>query len=256
MHKLVAVDLDDTLIRNDWQISDRTVEVLLRWRKERGPVVIATGRPPRMTRMIREELHSFPWICYNGAIAFENGREIYRNEIAPELLRPIVSFILNEAPHEWLGLEIDDVLYMNHPQTNRSGAVHVEDLLTYANRPSAKILLFREAYDTFTQLYPQLFLKMQPLVSDRVSLVQVMAATASKGTALKALVPQWGYTMENVVAFGDDINDVEMVRDSGFGVAVANAVDEVKSVANRITASNHDEGVAVVLEELLDGEGE
>ena len=76
MLKRVATDLDDTLIRNDWKVSDRTVELLYRWRDERGPVVIATGRPPRMTRKIREELHEFPWICYNGAIAYEEGQEI------------------------------------------------------------------------------------------------------------------------------------------------------------------------------------
>ncbi|MEM7125158.1 MAG: HAD family hydrolase [Chloroflexota bacterium] len=251
MYKLVAVDLDDTLIRNDWKVSDRTVETLFRWRAERGPVVIATGRPPRMTRKIREELHGLPWICYNGAIALEEGQAIYRNEIQPDVLRPIVSLLLEEAPDDWIGLEIDDILYMSQPLENKSDALHVDELLAYADQPSAKILLSRETFHTFHERHPDLFAQTQPLVSDRVSMVQIQAQNASKGTALATLVPGWGYTMQNVVAFGDDVNDVEMIRDSGMGVAVENAVDEVKAVANRITASNHDEGVALVLEELL-----
>lgn len=251
MLKLVATDLDDTLIRNDWKVSDRAVAALRRWQEERGPVLIATGRPPRMTRRIREELHDFPWICYNGAIAYENGEEIYRNNIEPVQLRPIVERLLTEMPDEWTGLEIEDVLYMNHASEYRFGTVQVDDLLAYTDKSAAKILTTRAAYLALSQADPGLFEETTPLVSDRVSMVQIQAKTASKGTALMELVPRWGYAMENVIAFGDDVNDVEMVRDSGLGVAVDNAVDEVKAVANRITASNEDEGVALILEELL-----
>ncbi len=251
MLKLIATDLDDTLIRNDWKVSDRAVAALHRWQDERGPVVIATGRPPRMTRRIREELHAFPWICYNGAIAYENGEEIYRNHIEPDQTRPIVERLLTEMPNEWIGLEIDDILYMNQSGEYRVGTVQVDDLMAYTEQPAAKILTTREAFTSLFQADPTLFDSTSPLVSDRVSMVQIQAKTASKGTALRELVPRWGYAMENVIAFGDDVNDIEMVRDCGLGVAVDNAVDEVKAVANRITASNHDEGVALILEELL-----
>lgn len=89
------------------------------------------------------------------------------------------------------------------------------------------------------------------LVSEKVSMVQVMAPNASKGTALATLVSRWGYSMENVIAFGDDINDTEMLRDAAVGVAMANAVEPLKAVANRMTGTNDEEGVAVVLEEYL-----
>lgn len=251
MLKLVATDLDDTLIRNDWKVSDRTVDLLHQWQDERGPVVIATGRPPRMTRKIREELHEFPWICYNGAIAYEKGEEIYRNNIEQTQLNLILDRFNELVPDEWLGLEIEDILYMNQPNERRSGAVHVDDLYGYTERSAAKVLMTPQTFFTLRDAAPNLFDGTHPLVSERVSMVQIQAHNASKGTALATLVPRWGYQMENVVAFGDDVNDVEMIRDSGLGVAVDNAVDEVKAVANRITASNHDEGVAMILEELL-----
>ena len=65
------------------------------------------------------------------------------------------------------------------------------------------------------------------------------------------MVEQWGATLDNVVAFGDDTNDIEMVRQSGLGVAMTNAVAEVKAVARRHAPTNDEDGVACVLEELL-----
>ena len=64
----------------------------------------------------------------------------------------------------------------------------------------------------------------------------------------------WGIALSSVVAFGDDTNDVEMLRECGLGVAMANAVDEVKAVADFITLNNDDDGVGIVLEKLLAGE--
>jgi hydroxymethylpyrimidine pyrophosphatase-like HAD family hydrolase len=78
-----------------------------------------------------------------------------------------------------------------------------------------------------------------------------MSATADKSNALAHLVERWGYSIEQVVAFGDDINDVGMVAASGLGVAVENAVPEVIAVADHVTASNNADGVAAVLREFL-----
>jgi hydroxymethylpyrimidine pyrophosphatase-like HAD family hydrolase len=96
---------------------------------------------------------------------------------------------------------------------------------------------------------------VRALVSTKVALVQVMARTASKGAALEAMVERWDLSLANVVAFGDDVNDVEMIESCGLGVAMANAVDEVKAVADFATTSNNEDGVAVVLERLLAEDG-
>ncbi|MDE0463623.1 MAG: HAD hydrolase family protein, partial [Caldilineaceae bacterium] len=65
------------------------------------------------------------------------------------------------------------------------------------------------------------------------------------------LLERWGVGMEAVISFGDDVNDVEMVAEAGLGVAMSNAVPEVKAAADRMTVSNKEDGVAVVLEEFL-----
>ncbi|RIK38376.1 MAG: hypothetical protein DCC57_20950 [Chloroflexi bacterium] len=89
------------------------------------------------------------------------------------------------------------------------------------------------------------------LLSDKYSLVQILAASADKAEALRFVVERWQLDMSQVAAFGDDVNDVEMVRNAGLGVAVENAIPAVKAVANRVTRSNDEDGVALILAELL-----
>ena len=88
-------------------------------------------------------------------------------------------------------------------------------------------------------------------ITPKFRLVQIQSGTADKSTALKALVEEWGYSLTDVVAMGDDVNDTEMLRVSGFGVAVENALPEVKAAANRVTVSNDEDAVALIVEELL-----
>jgi len=247
---VAAVDLDDTIVRSDWTVSERTLRALRTWQERRGPVVIATGRPPRSTRKIPDVLHAHPWICYNGAVAHIDGEEIYRNLVPIEVVHQILEQFRQHDPTLWLGLEINDRLYINQP-TNRADAIHVENLLEVADQPVAKVLVRVDdaaQIDAYLAVLPE---GVRALVSTKVPLVQVMAHTASKGAALAALVARWDLALENVVAFGDDVNDVEMVQESGLGVAMNNAVPEVKAVADCITASNDDDGVALVLEKLL-----
>ena len=250
MLSIVAVDLDETLVRSDYTISTRTLNALFRWREERGPVVIATGRPPRWTRKIPESLHGFPWICYNGAIAYEQGETVYENMIPVPIMQEIVTLLQREAPDQRMVLEIDDNHYSSQP-FDRSDVQHVPNLMDVAHAPAAKILFPMETFIALRSELDAYASAIQPLVSEKVSMVQLMATTASKGAALAALTGRWGYQMSNVVAFGDDVNDIEMVADSGLGIAMANAVESLKNVANRITLANDDDGVAVVLEELM-----
>ncbi len=251
---IAAIDLDDTLVRNDWTISERALAAIARWQSERGPVVIATGRPPRWTRKIPEVLHTTPWICYNGALAFEDGEEIYRNMLPAETVRRLLEFFTEAQPESRIGLEIDDWLHVNRlveSDEARDDVRLAEDLLALAAQPTAKILLTSEHFHALRDQIEAVSGGAAFLVSSKVHMVQMMAPDASKATALRHLAARWGYGMENVVAFGDDVNDMEMIRDAGLGVAMANAVAEVKAVADRSAPSNDEDGVAAVLEELL-----
>ena len=264
MYSVLAVDLDDTLLTDDKSVSPRTMAALEAWRAGGRRIVIATGRPPRVTRSIPAALHDFPWICYNGAWLEVQSNVLYRATIPVEDARRIIAAIQKAAPDCPLGIEIEDRLYTNR-QAERPGARVVEDVLAHTDRPAAKILTSLTELDA-AQLQPanrqasarpsdtllrELPASARALISPKYDLVQVIPSGASKATALRWLLARWGLSLDEVIAFGDDVNDVEMVAEAGLGVAMANATPEVKAAADRLTASNEEDGVAAVLEEFL-----
>ncbi len=254
MTYIAALDLDDTLLHSDHTLSPATREALQQWRRCGHHVVIATGRPPRSAgESLPDELRGVPWICYNGAEIWQGDRNIYRNLLSAHDTHAIISMLLASRPESVLGLEIDDVLYLNRPW-QRAYSYELADLLATADRPAAKILFFDNNVAALGDLFTGLPASARVMISTKYGLVQVMARTADKAHALRFLTARWGLNMQHVVAFGDDINDVDMVQASGLGVAVENAIPEVKAVADRITLSNDDDGVALILQELLAGQ--
>jgi 5-amino-6-(5-phospho-D-ribitylamino)uracil phosphatase len=249
---VLAVDMDDTLLRSDGTISEFTLEVVANWRTAGNPVVIATGRPPRSIALsLPPDLHSIPWISYNGARISNGGDLVYENFLPVELARRTLEVLLKYLPDTPIGVEIDDILYLNRPST-RPSRFEIANLLEITNRPTAKILFYHEDFAQLSPLLEELPTDAKVLLSQKYGLVQIMAHDADKAVALAHLVTGWGYSMADVVAFGDDVNDVDMVRSAGLGVAVANAVEEVKAVADRVTLTNDEDGVAIVIAELLD----
>jgi 5-amino-6-(5-phospho-D-ribitylamino)uracil phosphatase len=250
-HRVLVLDLDDTLLRSDGTISERTLRALEAWSAAGNVVVVATGRPTRnVAAVLPTTLHTVPWITYNGAYIYLEGERIYENLIPAAAIHAIIGLVNQELPECALGLEIGDTLYINRT-INRTTPYHVVDLTTVAHQPAAKILFFQQEFETLATVISLLPTETRAMLSDKYNLVQVLAANADKTHALRHLVEHLGLTMEQVVAIGDDINDVDMIRDSGLGIAVANAIPAVKAVAKRITLSNDEDGVAVVIEELL-----
>lgn len=248
---VLALDLDDTLLRSDHSISPATLDVIRHWRTAGRHVVIATGRPPRaVAGQLPAELDGVPWIVYNGAVIYLEGEKIYENLIPATDAHAIVARLQTSLPDHLIGVEIDDVLYMNQV-TNRPHARVVTDLTTVATQPCAKVLFFAESFVGLDPLFSAMPAGVRVMISEKYKLGQIMSRSADKAEALKYLVQRWSLSMGQVVAFGDDINDVDMIAACGMGVAVANAIADVKAVATRVTHSNDEDGVAAILRELL-----
>lgn len=251
MQQIAAVDLDDTLLRSDGTLSPQTLMMIERWQQSGRKIVIATGRPPRsIGRSLPDYLHKIPWICYNGAEIRLADEPIYQNLVPAADVYAILTQIQQVTPDLLIGVEIDNVLYLNRT-ANRATPYEVADLLSL-DRPAAKVLLFSETTEPLAHLTFDVPISARVLYSARYPhFIQIIGCRTDKAEALRVLVADWKMSMADVVAFGDDTNDVDMVAHSGKGVAVANAVDEVKAVADLITLSNNEDGVAIVLEELL-----
>jgi Cof subfamily protein (haloacid dehalogenase superfamily) len=263
--------LDDTLLGSDGAVSPANREWLQRWRAAGRHLVVATGRPPRsIPEALPEEHWDVPWICYNGAEIRIQGQSVFQDLMEARDARAVVDHAQQVAAHWRLGVELDDTLYLNRPSPRPGRFTVVDDLVAVVDRPSPKVLMindhFRPPAGNGTAPEPDdalIFADLQPvlaalpartyaLLSGRYRLAQVLSRSADKGNALHHLVASWGLSMAEVAAIGDDVNDVGMVQQAGLGVAVANAVPQVRAVADRVTGSNDEDGVAQVIRMLME----
>ena len=250
-HTIAAIDLDDTLLRSDGTISSVTLDVLARWQIEKRQIVIATGRPPRsIGHVLPPALQTIPWVCYNGAEIHLQNEVIYTNHIPAKDTQWLLTQIFEEMPTALVGVEVDGTLFLNR-RAERTTPYEVADLMAL-DKPAAKVLIFSETKAALPQLTCAMPATAQPLYSARYPhFIQILATDCNKASALAHWAQAMKHTLAEIVAFGDDTNDVEMVAACGMGVAVANAVAEVKAVADQVTLSNDEDGVARVLTQLL-----
>lgn len=251
MFPIIALDLDGTLLRSDGSISERTMHTLEKHRQAGVRVIIATARPPRMiSRLLPESLSDLPYICYNGAEVYEAGQRIAAYHIAPEIAKQIVRDLNTLSPGSAVSAEIDDWFYCDRVLTT-PWPHSVVDLIQFIDKPVSKVLFDSTGIKDLELLAVSFPKECVCKFTSGGTLAEIMSASSSKAVGLTALLDRWSMSLADVVAFGDDTPDIEMLRECGMGVAMANAVSEVKAVADRVTLSNDEDGVALVLEEML-----
>jgi Cof subfamily protein (haloacid dehalogenase superfamily) len=255
--RLVASDLDGTLVRSDGTVAPRTVEVLARVEEAGVPFVMVTGRPPRwMAEVSRQTGHRGLAVCANGAIVYDlHTEQIVESSLLDEqaaaevaaALRaamPDITFAVERAD---LGFGHEDAYVPSWEQPDHR-PLPVEQLVSGG---VVKLLARHRGVGS-----DALLAAAREAVGDRATLthssndglLEVSAAGTTKATGLAALARRHGVTAEQVVAFGDMPNDLPMLAWAGHGVAVANAHDEVLAAADEVTGSNDEDGVAQVLE--------
>ena len=255
MTRVLALDLDETLLNSQSEVSLHNLMMLRAWQEAGNRIVIATGRPPRsIGPVLPDELHTVPWIGYNGADIRHEGEILYQNSISVQDTRQIIELLEREYPKYHVRLEVNNHVLTKKPISYYDPSAYtIVERLDVVDQPCAKVLFWADKLTGLDALIEGLPPSAYALISEKYSLVQIMSRTADKSEALAFLLEGWGLTLADAIAIGDDVNDVEMVRRSGLGVAVENAVDEVKEVADHVTKSNDDHGVGAVITDLLAG---
>ena len=262
--KLVATDLDDTLLRDDLTLSPRVIEAI-RQAKEQGVyVTFATGRMPVSARPYAEQLGlDVPIITYNGAMIQEaiSHKVLYRKVIPVELAREVVGFLLSEGQHLHM-YRADQVFVQKMNEWSEAYGlktkVQVEEadllkLLEEENEGVEKIIVFGDPAqlkiwrDKLLVRYPH---KLH-LTSSKPYFLEMNHPEVNKGDTLLNFAKGLGIKQEEIMAIGDSLNDLEMIRCAGLGVAVENAIQELKDIAKVITASNEEDGVAKAIENYV-----
>jgi Cof subfamily protein (haloacid dehalogenase superfamily) len=255
--KLIATDMDGTLLNSDGAVSPRNAAALARARGEGVPVVVVTGRPPRWLDPLADTLTEGLAVCGNGAVTVDlaSGETVDEHLLPPPLLHELVGRVRAEVPHIAFAVEYGDELH--HEVGYRAGGdaalpgITEGDLNQFLNRPAVKLLGQIREWDP-----DELVAVSRKAVGDLATVthsshsgvVEISAPGVTKGTGLAAVAEQCGVAAADIVAFGDMPNDLPMLSWAGRAVAMANAHRDVREVADEITASNDEDGVAAVLE--------
>ena len=246
--KLIALDLDDTLLRNDKSISERTRATLSRCQQAGVKVIYATGRGSKAAERIAPSELFDGRIIQNGAIARIAEDIVHQRLIPPALARPLLV-----ACHERnlkTAAQIGATDYANFDVTqewpNYRYDFELVDFNLFA-QDTEKIYAVVKSEEDVSYIASKLDTELYMVVS-RDGLAMVMHREATKGAAVAAVAAKWGIAREEIVAFGDDTNDLSLIIYAGVGVAMSNAVSAVQEVADCTTLSNEEDGVAVWLE--------
>jgi Cof subfamily protein (haloacid dehalogenase superfamily) len=252
--KMVVTDLDGTLLRSDKSISSYTLQVLEKLNAEGVKIAIATARPPRIAvKILPDNFDNVYVICYNGAEIYYNGNLIYRKHMGVGTVKTIVDWFCTNYPNVNLSLEIENQLYTNFdislmgwlPPYNQV------DFRVFNHKETAKVMVDVSMLADISTVRNIIPACCSMVVTDKMSLGQIAHSDVSKINAVRYLVNSFGYSLSDVIAFGDDYNDLDIVRECGIGVAMGNAEKDLKEIADIIAEINDDDGVAKVLEDIM-----
>jgi Cof subfamily protein (haloacid dehalogenase superfamily) len=263
---MIALDLDDTLLRSDLSISYRTRNMIKRAEAAGIVVVLASGRiPAAMDRFVRFlGMHKRPGylICNNGTIIQESSTRtiIYEIRIPPE--RALIAFDLAHAEGFPVQLYENDIMYVS----KSNEFADYDQKLTGLRQVVADNFRDMIAAGCHKLLIPGDPMILAPLesllrtyVGEEVSLLtskpyflEILPPKTDKGTALAKVAEQQGIPRETVLAIGDSMNDAGMIRWAGLGVAMVNGDERLKEMAAYVTErSNDDDGVADIIERYV-----
>ncbi len=262
-YKLVALDLDDTLLMDDQEIEPEAKDKILKLKNEGLNFIIATGRTYSAAVDYLHELKlSTPLICHNGAYVKEAGGKVLKhNPIQFNLAREILEYCAEHALE--ICVYIKDNLYFRRRNELTSyyekisgieGCVTNYPLVEEIDEPPTKMLILED--DEVRQKYylnelSSRYQKRLNILTSKPEFIEISSNKVDKSAALKEFCMSNDISAEEVVAIGNGFNDLSMINWAGLGVAVENAPSYVKKSADRVTSTNMEGGVAKMLGELF-----
>lgn len=265
--RAICTDIDGTLLNKERELSSRTIEVV-RSLGDRFPFILASSRMPSAMRHLQAELsiEQQPLIAYNGGyvIQYTNGilKEFSSTEIPTDVVMRILSFSKGTSIHnslyrkdEWYAPAYDQWTEREERITKvKSIVVDVNEIATRWKGDGTgahKVMCMgpeEEIHDLERQLITDLSNEIH-IYRSRPTYLELAPRSISKATGLALILEKlYDFPMENVICFGDNYNDIDLLTHAGLGIAVANAREEVKATATEITGQSIDDGVAHAIE--------
>ncbi len=261
-YRLLVTDVDGTLLPPDRRVLPSVREAVQAARARGIRVCLATGRMWRSVRPYVEAVGAdSPVVLFNGAVVydFSSGRLLEHHTLAPEAARTALQAVAefpDVRPHVFTleGVYVDrcDPRSRAYLERDGIGAEEVGDLVAALPHDAVKVLVVGDP-DRLVEVdrvLAQGELALRRVFSER-DFLELLPAGVSKATGLRAICRALDVALEEVVAVGDNPNDVEMVEEAGLGVAVANAHPVLKEAARYVTRAPGGEAIAEVVERFL-----
>ncbi len=271
--KVIIMDVDGTLTNGKKVITPKTKEALLKAEEKGVILILASGRPTSGLEDIAKELQMDKYhgllvafngskvidcqtkeVIFNQAMSVEEGKAVLEHMKKFEKVRPMIDkgeyMFVNNVYDNWItwkGKPFDVIQYES--RGGKFKLCEIDDLAAFVDYPLNKILTTSDP-EYLQEHYKEM---MEPF-KDTLSCMftgdfyfEFTAKGIDKAKALDTVLIPMGYNRDEMIAFGDGQNDSSMVKYAGIGVAMENAVQELKDIADEITLSNEEDGIAASL---------
>lgn len=262
--RLIATDLDGTVLRSDGSVSERTVAALRAAESSGSMVVVATGRPPRWMRPVADALgHTGLAVCSNGAVVYDlhTDEVLEHTPISRDVVLAVAAAVRAAVREVTFAIETRDAgfgreaSYPVAPDVDlEPDGMRVGSLDELVSDDVIKLLVRHADLDPRGLLAAasEVAGELAELTySSRSGLLEISAIGVTKAASLARIADRQGIRAEDAVAFGDMPNDLPMLAWAGRGYAMANAHPDVLDAAEHLAPSNDDDGVAQIVENLL-----
>lgn len=267
MIKLIAIDLDGTLLKSDGSISMENKQALRRAKELGVKVVICTGRPLLSVAAILDEMNLREAgdyvITYNGGLVqkADTGEILSQKSLSKE--QAIELYELSKSINLPCNLlDLDNIYEMPAPNGRESWYKKTKPALPFVHTTLDELpddirfnkILFCYEENVLEQeikRIPTEFYEKFTIVKSRPILIEMMNKEVDKGRGIEVLCDLLGFTADEVMSFGDEANDHAMIEYAGMGIAMGNATPALKEIAQYVTDTNDDHGIARAVERFI-----
>ncbi len=289
MYKLIAIDLDGTLLNSYGQVSERNREALKRAQEKGIQIVLASGRTTNSVKNMANELGNNDYIiCGNGSLVYDLQSEeiIYDKFIEKKKALQIIKICEENSIYYNVYTEnmviaktlSNNVLFYhqenaNKPDSRKTKINLVENIYEYIENLDNENILKFTISDSSNIIFNSIIKKLREIKNidvldvahmsrkiikagtEEVQIAyyytEITSENVDKWNALKWLAERLNIPNEEIIGIGDNVNDKLMIENAGLGVAMGNSAPYIKEIADRVVSSNNDDGVAEIIEEVI-----
>ncbi len=288
MYKFVAIDIDGTLLNSAGELTKHTIDTVRNVTMQGVKVVLTSGRVTNSVKGIASKLNADKHIiCDNGAkiVDLETDEIVYASYIEKSTIIKLVEFCLTNNIYYMVftnkEIIVKDLKHMalafykqrHHLKDEATGVSEIKfagiDYIKKLSDPFTRIVICdedRAIYNSIINMlkgFDDIELLAAPHISNKIikdgeknlllsySYAEILAKDTNKWTAIKTLTDKLGISKNEVIAIGDNFNDVEMIKNAGLGVAMNNGSPTAKEVARVVAPSNDEDGVAKIMERYI-----